>query len=322
MIMKKAFLFVAVACACCSVLAQTSKPAWHAVIKVVGESGQPIPGANVEMSYYVQAPPGENEASGSIHGLTDTNGIVRLSHSNTGSIGLGFEVTKAGYYPTKKGHEFVQFQDTDPQKWNPTLTLVLKKIGHPIAMYAKHVETKMPAEDHPVGFDLTVGDWIAPYGAGKHADIFFTVHRKITSPQKFDADLELTFPNPGDGIVVMPPVSTDTGFSPLVMPRFAPTGDYQRALKWSYHNFTETAEPASGYFFRVRTVLDSNGNVKSALYGKIQGDVRFYVGTRVPRAGISFTYYLDPTPNDRNVEFDPKQDLLNGLSFDAQVKSP
>ena len=54
------------------------------------------------------------------------------------------------------------------------------------------------------------------------------------------------------------------------------------------------------YFFRVRTVLDEHGNVKSALYGKIYGDF------------MQFTYYLNPTPNDHNIEFDPPRNLLGG----------
>jgi hypothetical protein len=106
------------------------------------------------------------------------------------------------------------------------------------------------------------------------------------------------------------------------MPHSATKEGYQSALTWSYHNFTETSEPASGYFFRVRTVLDSNGNVQSALYGKIQGDVKFYVGTKAPRAGIGFQYYLNPTPNSRNVEFDPKQNLLGGLKSFERVTAP
>lgn len=178
----------------------------------------------------------------------------------------------------------------------------------------------MPKENESIGFDLMVGDWVAPYGAGKTADVLFTVHRKITSPRQFDADLKLTFPNNGDGVVVVPP-APDTG-SPLVMPRSAAEAEYQSALSWSYHNFTETSEPASGFFLRVRTVLDDNGNVKSALYGKIQGDVRFYVGSKAPLAGIGFNYYLNPTPNDRNVEFDPKQNLFKNLKPDEGVSAP
>jgi hypothetical protein len=300
--------------------AQVPQPAWNATITVLDETDRPVAGANVEMSFYVKAKLGESESGGNVQGLTDTNGVVLLSHPNTGSIGVAFQANKAGYYATTKGHQFVEFKDGDPEKWNPTVTLLLKKIGQPIAMYAKKEEIKMPKENEPVGFDLMIGDWIAPYGTGKTADVFFTVHRKITSPQEFDADLKLTFPNAGDGVAIVPP-APDTG-SPLVMPHSAVEEGYQPVLTWSYHNFTETSEPASGYFFRVHTVLDENGNVKSALYGKIQGDVRFYVGTKAPRAGIGFQYYLNPTPNSRNVEFDPKQDLLGGLKSFEQVKNP
>ena len=64
------------------------------------------------------------------------------------------------------------------------------------------------------------------------------------------------------------------------------------------------------YFFRVRTVLDEEGNVKSALYGKIYGDF------------MQFRYYLNPTLNDRNVEFDPEHNLLEGLKSTEKVMEP
>lgn len=258
--------------------AQISQPGWRANIKVVDEDGQPIPDATVAVWYYIQPPANQTEASEKIQGLTDTNGVFTASHSNTGSIDLGFQVSKVGYYSTTKGHEFAKFKDSDPAKWNPSETVILKKIGHPIAMYVKKEETKIPKENAPVGFDLMGGDWVAPFGAGKTADVYFTVHRKIISPQEFDADLELTFPNTGDGIVVVPP-APDSG-SPLVMPRPAPENGYQSKHTWHYHNLSERPEGVLGYFFRVRTMLDENGNAKSALYGKIQGDVRFYVGQK------------------------------------------
>ena len=64
------------------------------------------------------------------------------------------------------------------------------------------------------------------------------------------------------------------------------------------------------YFFRVHTVLDENGNIKSVLYGKIYGDF------------LKFSYYLNPTPNDRSVEFDPKQNILKNLGEFEQVTEP
>ncbi len=305
---------------------QLTKYPWTATIKVVGEDGNPVPGADVSVQYTILPPSApDQQAYGEIKGLTDDNGMFSASHTDS-SWTFGVNVGKAGYYTTHIGHELYQpgqFDDkTVAASRNPTFTLVLKKIGKPIAMYAKKEEIKMPKENEPVGFDLTVGDWVAPYGAGKTADMLFTVHRKITSPQEFDANLKLTFPNAGDGVVVVPPSPADTGLSPLVMPHSAAEEGYQPALAWSYHNFTETSEPASGYFFRVRTVLDSNGNVKSALYGKIQGEVRFYVGSEAPRSGIAFDYYLNPVPNSRNVEFDLKQNIFQGLPFTEQVKAP
>jgi hypothetical protein len=71
------------------------------------------------------------------------------------------------------------------------------------------------------------------------------------------------------------------------------------------------------YFFRVRTILDKDGNIESALYGKIHGDFQLD-----HHGNIGFTYYLNPTPNDRNVEFDPKQNLFKNLPSSEQVRQP
>jgi hypothetical protein len=76
------------------------------------------------------------------------------------------------------------------------------------------------------------------------------------------------------------------------------------------------------YFFRIRTVQDEKGQIQSALYGKIYQDIRLYVGTRAPKPGIGFAYYLNPNPNDRNVEFDPKRNLFTKLKTEEQVTAP
>jgi hypothetical protein len=57
-------------------------------------------------------------------------------------------------------------------------------------------------------------------------------------------------------------------------------------------------------------VLDENGNVKNALYGKIYGDF------------MQFKYFLNPMANDLNIEFDPKRNLLGGLQSVEQVGDP
>ena len=62
------------------------------------------------------------------------------------------------------------------------------------------------------------------------------------------------------------------------------------------------------YFFRIRTELDEFGKVKSAIYGKIYGDFKL-VGKKNGIKGVSFLYYLNPTPNDRNLEWDMQHNL-------------
>jgi hypothetical protein len=293
---------------------------WSATVNVVGEDGNPVVGADVTITYDLHPlsrETGKGKTWDQIEGPTDANGEFSASHTDN-SFGLGVIVEKAGYYTTRTGHQFY----SNEQRQNPSFTLLLKKVGTPIAMYAKKEEIKMPTENEPVGFDLMAGDWVTPYGTGKTTDLLFTVHRSITNSQKFDADLELTFPNADDGAAILSPSGNTNGFSQLATPHSAPEGGYHSTLKWSYHDFTETSEPASGYLFRVRTVLDESGNVKSALYGKIQGDIRFLVGSKAPQAAIAFNYYLNPTPNDKNVEFDPKQNLLGGLQLSEQVTAP
>ena len=49
---------------------------------------------------------------------------------------------------------------------------------------------------------------------------------------------------------------------------------------------------------------DDNGNVKSAYYGKIYGDFNMQ-----DIDGVEFLYYLNPILNDRNLEWDMKNNL-------------
>lgn len=287
---------------------------WSMTLKVVDEAGNPVAGAKAAVSYF------SNSEPAAIGGITDTNGILAAEHSVGPSYGgyeLGFAANKPGYYSVKQ----VQLLGPtyDPVKWNQTITLILKKVGRPISMYAKKVETKTPAENQPVGFDLVVGDWVLPYGTGQSADLFFTVHRNVVSANQYDATVTLTFPNKTDGIAIVHTIP-EVG-SAFKGPRTASDSGYETNRVWHYGN-SQQPKSVFGYFVRVRTVADENGNVKSALYGKIVGDLRFYVGTKAPQSGIGFTYYLNPTPNDRDVEFDPGRNLLNSKFGDLPVSEP
>ena len=298
---------------CARAQSGSSAPEWKATVKVIDEALQPIANADVTVGYYVPPPPDRTIAMGSVKGRTDTNGLFSAA-GHTRSTDLFFGAGKEGYYRSHVEHEFARFKEGDPAKWNPTVTLLLKKTGTPTPMYAKSVNLGMPVFGKPAGFDLMLGDWVAPYGAGVATDIIFTGY--LDRRTEFDSDYRLvvSFPRPGDGIREFA-LSGLQRSSSLRSAHEAPPDGFQS--QWVQTDTRKPGRPietnrdeSRNYFFRVRTLQDEGGNVKSALYGKIYGDF------------MHFRYYLNPTPNDRNVEFDPKHNLLTGLKSFEQVTAP
>ncbi|HTY88067.1 MAG TPA: hypothetical protein VMB80_11425 [Candidatus Acidoferrum sp.] len=304
---------------------------WAATVKVVGEDGAPVAGADVAVSYNIlPAPSDPNQKSyGEIKGLTDTNGMFSASHTDS-SWSLGINIEKAGYYTTHIGHELYQPGQLDDKtvaaSRNPTIAVTLKKIGKPIPMYAKRInsepvifkKTGRPpiAFTNSVGYDLMAGDWVAPCGKGQATDLVVTEAFDKKSVSDYDYKLTISFPNAGDGIQEFAVPETEKG-SGLRSPHEAPADGYQSQLvRENFHHPGQAGksdyDENRNYFFRVRTVLDSNGNVKSALYGKIYGDPD----------QMNFRYYLNPTPNSRNMEFDSRQNLFKNLPSLDQVSAP
>jgi hypothetical protein len=314
------FIILALACGCAGASIKP-RPAWSATVTVVDETSQPVADADVEISYYVEPPPGQTVAGGSTHGSTDKSGTFHASQPDTGSATLGFRITKPGYYPSSIGHELYEPGQLDEKRVNasrnPTFTVVLKSMGQPIPMYARYVEGGPPVFNKPAGYDLSAGDWVAPNGRGQTADIIFTGEIDKRAKNDLDYKLVVSFPNAGDGIQEFsaPSARFPGQTSALISPHEAPVSGYQP--EWVQTESRKPGKPVEtsrdgnrNYFLRVRTVLDEKGNVKSALYGKIYGDF------------MQFRYYLNPTPNSRNIEFDPKQNLLKGLKSTEQVDAP
>lgn len=158
----KQLICVIIALFAASVYAQGEMPIydWKATLKVVDDEGHPIRDAEVQVSY------GRTNVIG---GLSDANGMFIASHKDAVE-NLVFMANKTGYYTFRilyhKGRNY-KFD-----KWNPAQTIILKKIVNPIPMYAKGLSTRVPVFNNPAGYDLMMGDWVAPYGKGLHADMF------------------------------------------------------------------------------------------------------------------------------------------------------
>jgi hypothetical protein len=280
---------------------------WMATLIAVDESGTPISGANADIGYYTNSQPAN------ALGTTDTNGMFSASHSALSSLAeVSLQVGKPGYYTT-----WVERQlgpQYDPAQWIFTQNLVLKKVGRPIAMYAKWVNSNPPILGQPVGYDLMIGDWVSPNGKGISTDIIFQKEAYRKSGVDYEYKVKVSFPKSGDGIQIYTIPDSEIG-SGLRSPHETPLEGYQSELnkERSAHPgqpIKNDDDPNRIYLFRVRTAIDDRGNVVSAHYGKIYGDF------------MQFTYYLNPTPNDRNIEFNPKQNLIQGSDDSLKISAP
>ncbi|MEA3207811.1 MAG: hypothetical protein QOE70_868 [Chthoniobacter sp.] len=307
-------------------------PVARLTLRSVDEDGKPIAGATVNMSFEEPTPRFWGGTVVHVDGVTDAKGeFTGEGHSFDTK---GGQILKEGYYVSgAKSYKFEKAVLGKWQPWNPTVDVVLKKVINPIPMYARKVGfdvkgVEVPGLGEPYGFDLIESDWLAPHGKGKVSDLRFAAERRFVSRRDYDGKIAITFSNPGDGLQVIETTSPKKAlyFSDLKLPREAPEGGYAPALVTRVGGIAggssyEDARDDRSYFFRVRTELDNNGKVLSALYGKIDGDIRIDA-INSNTCSLQFTYYLNPTPNDRNLEFDPKRNLFPKLPDSEQVKNP
>jgi hypothetical protein len=185
-----------------------------------------------------------------------------------------------------------------------------------------------------VGYDAELLELMPPHGQGKHMD--FTM--KVTSvfrgyedaylERRAVADSErgwytpsegkvnhgnwthsvtYRFPNKGDGIILSPQFWP---YCKLTMPHKAPEEGYAQELTLTEEVRENAYRPDlahcrelmknNGVFLRIRTQLDKDGNVVSAHYAKIVSP---------QRPGNRFKIFYNPTPNDRNLEYDLQTNL-------------
>ncbi len=69
------------------------------------------------------------------------------------------------------------------------------------------------------------------------------------------------------------------------------------------------SDPDRCYYFRIRSRYDERGKPVSFHYGKIYGDFKVGCWLREGSCSVEFLYYLNPTPLDRNLEWDMRNNL-------------
>ncbi len=323
------------------VIAVTALSGTEVRLRIVDENQTPLPDAQVLIAFTTPLIGAEKR----FEGLSDAQGFFRGSGKAIGSVFV--RASKEGYYPARI-ERLPNDRDLDE-------IVVLPKISEPIPLLARLVGVgKRDVDGQPgglqpdgeiIGFDFAMGEMVAPYGAGKVADILFKICNEFNGWKYSDVDLqelrqhpynrgksevelrrqmgkwsavlEITFPGEHEGLVEEQ--THFLSYSLLKLPHHAPAGGY--LPRWHYTASTyspSTARTDVGFFIRTRVKLDKEGKIISANYAKVMGDFRL----DARNGGVGFTYYYNPTPNDRNLEFDPAKNLFPSTLSGTDVRYP
>lgn len=275
-------------------------------IRVVDDDGRPVEDANVRVATFFSQ--GGEERSLNFRTKSDHRGFAHFEERLTPHIHI--HVTKQNHYETRKDiyalfHRYGHITTEDEP-----IELALREIRNPIPMVGVIFRKALKEESGRIGFDLKVGDWVAPHGLGNEVDFFAQITRDIESRERYHSVLTITFPNEYDGIFS---VTDDFSDSRFKTPRTAPMEGYVNAFdsvksRDGLERSWDPNAPPEYFVLRTRTQTDDTGNLISANYTvTVEGPE--IVGPIAEHAGLFLHYWFNPNPNDRNLEFDPSQNL-------------
>jgi len=290
-------------------------------IVVVDEQGTRVSNANIQTGC----------GGVIIRGKTDKNGQYRLTADP--SYVAWSESSKSGYYPAERSWQEPSLALELKARNTNAVYFLMERVIKPVPMIAKVIqnydkEARIPKINQPYGFDVEKGDWVAPLGTGSNSDLVFRVDGTWNDDRNYDCVLTISFSHDEDGVAFVPVLPC--GFRPF--PRHAPLSDYQPTVKWRKSSkqggaylvqdtVTNECKQTIPFMFRVRSSsIKTNGVVENAYYGKLR-DIDY----RVEPSGVAlkFIYYVNPVPNDRNLEFNPKKNLLLlGHEYENGVPAP
>lgn len=289
------------------------EPKARLTIRTVDDLGSPIAGATVDVAFEHHLNPNSFTLKS---GVSDAQGKFTAEHRTSGYVTYGAD--KAGFYSSNGKLEIAGGSAGGKwSPWNPTIDLVMRPILKPVPLLNKATELRDVPITGSASFDVVKGDWLPPHGQGTVPDFRFEWEGVWKSINDSQGELLMTFSNAGDGLIEQP-FSHKMG-SELRMMHMAPMEGYVASRRWRDEFKTPPDHPTRvdvsdvrediAYFFRIRTQTNGTNGGTSALYGKIEGDITYFGSTK-RGSGLRFKYYLNPTPNDRNLEYDGTNNLF------------
>lgn len=291
---------------------------------VCDSNGKPVEGASVDIGL-------SQEANGKFKddsGKTDKEGNWMVEAKCSGVANA--RIRKDGYYETRiEKHLFSVDHEEVNRKitvdgWQPwEQTIILKEKRSPTSMFL--VESKMfhVPLDISVGFDFIAGDLTVPFGKGSVADVTMQITstnyptKKISSADQLRVEV-----NTDDGGILILQQDTDSRMKSVYR---APTNGFNRVTTFLRNrtnsgsgNKYDMAMGEEEYIvFRVRVEKDKYGKIIKSKYGKIYKLKFGDEGTNGQNGYILLSYYLNPTDNDTNLEWDGNE-LNTGRQYQIE----
>lgn len=295
-------------------------------VRVTEEDGAPITNAEVHASFPQNKPYPLRCKIQEYTAWTDTNGNCAITGKCNQQV--FWRVAKSGYYDcTNMRLEGTNTVYNRVEPWDQLYIVQLRRIQNPVPFVGRNIgsgvlhsrDVCIPEFNKSFGFDLVESDWVVPFGKGKVADFVIWVscepakmppdyyQQHPRAIRAMDGKLTLNFGKQKDGIQEF--ISAPNVGSTFRSPRFAfETGYATNYVKITNGSVYAPPKLDQNFMFRVRSQVDDNGNVTNALYGKIYGVISCDANKK-----LKFNYLLNPKPNDRNLEFDPRKNLMPNL---------
>ena len=324
--MKKLMCVCAIAFVACTSFGDAVK---FGVLVLDSQTNLPVPGAGIKAGFEEDRGVWSRDRYKCTFKqyVSDSNGYARVQGtSNNGEAGATI-VSAEGYY-TPAHSDIPRFRKKNLfGVWQPddlVVTIKLQRVEHPIPLWVKKELLNVKQEitnitGEKFSYDLMMGEWLPPLGKGKVADIEFTriPHQEFAEVvgasgvkgRPYRDAVAVKFMGADNGLVeshipsrayLKVRAAPEEGYNPDYLCWEGKDDDLRHSTNYDRNRC---------FCFRIRTQRNENGQVKKAYYGKIYGDIVAYTGSDHAVFGVLFTYYLNPTSLDRNLEWDRVHNL-------------
>jgi hypothetical protein len=248
-----------------------------------------------------------------ITGNTDSNGTFIAESISQWQVSA--RISKAGYYDSiwelflARDNESVSGDRWLP--WKPMIPVVLREVRNPIPMFVKHFDGVLP-NGATAGFDCEVGDFTVPFGKGQVSDFTVMCKGSGVPGTKTRHSISLNALDLDGGFKVAKRNPDSVFKSNYLAPEQGYTMNISATMEYNSKSGVSGSPVFQGdeyLLFKSRIQRDPNGKIMSANFGKFYTEIKFIRGVG-EFVGVSFLYYFNPTPNDRNLEFDGKTNLF------------